>query len=85
MWAAAGSVQPVATWLKCSHAEVGELDVVSGVEEDVFWLQVAMADVEAMAIAQSGDYLPKQADSFLLWEGTLLRDVVEKFSAVDVF
>jgi hypothetical protein len=58
---------------------------MSGVQQDILWLQVSMAYIESMAIAKSGNYLPKQADGFFFWERALLGDVVEKLSAIDVF
>lgn len=85
MRASAGRVEPVADWLKRRHTEIGELDVVTGVQQDVLWLQVPMAYVKSMTIAKSGNYLTKQPDSFFFWERAFLGDIVEEFSAVDVF
>lgn len=44
-----------------------------------------MTDIEPMAMAKPGDYLAEQPYGFLLWERSIARDIVEKFSSVDVF
>jgi hypothetical protein len=57
----------VSHWLKRSHTEISELDIVIPVEEDVFRFQVAMADVESMAVPKTSDDLAEQTHSLLFW------------------
>ena len=64
MWTSARSIEPLVGRLKCSHTEVHDLDIAIAIHQDVFWLEVSMANVEAMAVGETRDHLTKYADSF---------------------
>ena len=67
------------------HAEVCDLNVFVAVEEEVLGLQVAVRDVEAMAVVDSRDDLLEVAEGFLGGEAALAAQVVEELAALDIF
>jgi hypothetical protein len=70
--------------LKSSHSEVSKLDIVVSIEKDVLGLQIAMADIESVAIPEGGDYLAEQSNSFFFGERSVVGNVVEQFTSLNV-
>ena len=50
MWATTRGSEPLVGRLKGCHTEIDDFDVVVAVHEDVLWLEIPMADIEAMAV-----------------------------------
>ena len=67
--------------LERGHAEVGDLDVVLVVEQQVLGLEVAVADGVAVAEVQRRDDLPEKAARLLRRQPALLHQVVERLAA----
>lgn len=55
------------------------------VKKDVLRLQVPMADVETVAVRQSGNDLTEDADGFVFGEIAVGRDMVEQLASVNIF
>lgn len=43
-----------------------------------------MADVETVAVAEPGNDLTKQPNSFFLWQWPILGNIVEKFTSFNI-
>ena len=83
--AAARSAQEPAARLQCSHAEVDQLDLeATSVQKDVLGFQVAVVDVDAMAIEQGGNDLSEQIHDFDLFQPSALLDIMKKLSSFDM-
>jgi hypothetical protein len=70
--------------LKGSHSEVSKLNIVVPIEKDVLGLQITMTDIESVAIPKGGDYLAEQSNSFFLGERSVVGNVVEQFTSLNV-
>ena len=77
MWASAGGVEPFIGRLQGSHTEVYDLDVPIAIHQNVFWLKVSMANVEAVAVGETRDHLTKYADSFRFRKTAIFTYVVK--------
>lgn len=85
MGAPARSSQPVAwTLLDGSHAKIGDLDKAVARNENILGLQIAVANVEGMAIVESADDLSKEPNRFFLVEVLVGIDVLEKVALVHI-
>jgi len=80
----ARGIQPFISGLERCHSEVNNFDVMIPVHQDVFWLQVSMADVEAVAIGQASNQLAEYSNGFWFWEADVGRYVVKKFAALHI-
>ena len=81
--AAAGLEQP-SVGLESSHAKVGNLDVAVRVQEQVLWLQVAVANVEAVTVVYAGNDLAKIPAGLVWVEATLRDEVIKQLAALDI-
>lgn len=84
MRTAARSVQWLVIGLKSSHAEISDLDVQIAIHENVFRLEISVADVEPMAIRQSSEDLSQYADSLLFWKITIPSHMIKKLATLNV-
>ena len=85
MWAAAARLQHPLACLPSGHAKVGHLDVLVPVQQEVLGLQVAVADVEAVAVVYTSNDLLK-VPAGLVWVQSALRDeIVKELAAFDIF
>ena len=50
MWATARSGEPLVRGLKSCHTEIDNFDIAIAVQEDVLRFEIAMADIETMAV-----------------------------------
>ena len=50
MWATTGGSEPLVRRLKGGHTKIDNFDVAIVVHEDILRLEIAMADIEAMAV-----------------------------------
>lgn len=67
-----------------SHSEVGDLDLLFFAEEKVFRFEVAMTDVELVAVVDAADDLSEVGEGFGEVETALGDEVVEELSTLDV-
>lgn len=51
----AASLKHLVVSLERGHAKVGNLDVALAIKQQVFGLQIPMADIEAMAVVDTSD------------------------------
>lgn len=63
------------------EAEVGDLEVAGGVEEEVLWLEVSVGDAMAVAEAESGDELREVAAGEGLREAAAAGELGEELAA----
>lgn len=70
--------------VKGRHAKISNLDLEICRDEDILGLQIAMADVEGMAICDGTDDLSEEVDGDLLTKSTLGIDECEQVSLVNV-
>lgn len=68
--------------VECCHSKVGDFDVQIFVQQNVLRLQVSMADIEGVAIANGAENLPEVLHCFLLFQPSLFRDLRKKFAIV---
>lgn len=66
------------------HAEIGDLDVLVLVEQEVLRFKISMADVEAMAVVDGVDDLLEVMERFRDGQTSSLYEVVEKLAPRDV-
>lgn len=66
------------------HAEVGHLDVALGVEQEVLRLEVAMADVESVAVIDRVDDLLEVVHRLGFLQPATRDEVVEELAARNV-
>ena len=85
MWTATGCIEPFVCGLKGCHSEVHDLDIAITIHEDILRLEVAMTDVEAVAVGQASDHLAKYAHGLWFWETAIGGYVIEEFSAFYIF
>ena len=85
MWTSTARLQQSVTRLERSHAKVCNLDVLLRVQQQVFRLEVAVADIKAMTVIDSSDNLLKVARRLVGGEATLRDEVVEQLAAFHVF
>lgn len=60
-----------------SHAKVGNFDFVVGSQQNVLGFEIAMTDVEGMTVLESAHHLSKEKHGALLYEATIVIDVVK--------
>ena len=84
MWATTGGSEPLVRRLKGCHTEIDNLDIAIAVQENVLRFEVAMADIETMAVRQSSDHLAKNTYRLWFWKTTVGCYVFEKLSAFNV-
>ena len=83
MRTSAGRIEPLVGRLKRSHTEVHDLDIPVAIHQDIFWLEISMANVEAMAVGETGDHLTEYAYSFRFWKTAIFGYVVKQLAAFD--
>lgn len=81
VWAAAARLEELAAALESGHAKVGNLDVALAVEEQVLGLEVAVADVEPVAVVDARDDLLEVVQRLVRAELALLHEVVKQLPA----
>ena len=69
---------------KSGHPKVSNLDVLFSIKEQVLWLEVAMADVEAMAVVETRDNLLEVVQRFVGVQPTARDEIVEQLAAFGV-
>lgn len=79
------SFQQLTSSFEGSHTEVGDLDVLLFVEEEVLGFEISVTNVESVAVIYSRDDLLKVVKGFVGVQLAALDEVVEKLSAFDVF
>mmetsp|Transcript_7025 Transcript_7025/g.14966 ORF Transcript_7025/g.14966 Transcript_7025/m.14966 type:complete len:201 (-) Transcript_7025:415-1017(-) len=65
------------------HAEIGDLDVVGGVEQDIFGFEVAVEDSLLVAVRHALHKLPENAPRVSLRQTTLLPEHLIQLVALD--
>lgn len=84
MRATAGCGKLLANGLQCSHAKIDKLDRHGiSVQQNVLGLEVAMVDIDTMAVNQGRDYLAEDMDGMDLNQSMLLVDIAEQLAAFD--
>lgn len=66
------------------HSEIGNLDVLLLVEEEILRFQISMTDVETVAVVDSGNDLLEIMESFVGVQLATFDEVVEEFPSFDV-
>ena len=78
---AASCLQQAIRWLvEVAESEVDDFQRLVEVEEQVFRLQITMADAALVDVLNTRDELLEDADGSLLVEALMLHDVVEQLS-----
>lgn len=85
VWTSAGGIEPLVGRLKGSHTEVYDLDIPIAIHQDIFWLEVSMANVEAVAVGETRDHLTKYADSFRFRKTAIFGYMVKQLATFDEF
>lgn len=70
----ASGLQFLIVLVECSHAEINDLDVSVLRKEYVLRLEVAVANVEGVAVFHGAHYLAKDVYGVVLAQGTILVD-----------
>lgn len=70
--------------LERSHPEISDLDLLLLVEQQVLGFEVAVADVELVAVVDAADDLAEVVERFADVEPALGHEVVEELAALDV-
>lgn len=67
------------------HAKVGNLDLAVRFQQDILRLQIAMANVERVAVFKCAHDLAEVEYGFLFIEGAVPVDELEQISLFDIF
>ena len=78
-------LQQLASSFEGSHTEICDLDVSLSVEEQILRLEIAMTDVVAVAVVDSGDDLLEVVERFVGVESSSRNKIIEQLSSFDVF
>ena len=78
VWRSARSLKEVTVGHDVAEAEVGNLDVQVRVEEQVFWLQIAMHDLVAMAVFDGADDLLEKPPSRVFGDLAVADEKIEQ-------
>ncbi len=84
MRAAARCFEPFVVWLQGRHSEVYDFDVLIAVQENIFGLEVSMANVKLVAVSKCSNDLTKQPHCFVFWEAAMRRDMIEELPTFHV-
>jgi hypothetical protein len=84
MRAAARSLQHALVCLPCRHTKVCDLDILVLVEQQVLGLQIAVADIESVAIIDGEDDLLKVVQGLAWWQAASPYKVVEQLATRNV-
>lgn len=82
--ASARSLEHALIILPRGHAKVCHLDVLISVEKQVFWFQITMANVEAMAVVDSKDNLLEIVQCLGWWKSSSTDQVVEELASSNI-
>lgn len=63
------------------HTKVSDLDVLVAVEQQVFWLEISVGNIEVMAVVNSSDDLLKVNQSFRSRKSSVFANIVEELPA----
>jgi hypothetical protein len=80
---AAARLEQSVTGLESSHTEIGDLDVLLSIEEQILRLEIAVADVEAVTVVHASYDLLKVSRCLVGWQSALRHQVIEQFSTLD--
>lgn len=64
------------------HAEVSQLQVSRGIQQEILWLEVTLDDFFAMQIAQSQCYLSRIEFHVFFWEASLLLEMEKQLTTL---
>ena len=78
--ATAAGFQEIAIRHDIAETKVGNLDILIGIDEQVFWLQITVDDLVPVTIFHGADDLLKELTRLVIITPSLSHEVVEKFS-----
>jgi hypothetical protein len=74
-------LQGLASGVGVTETEINDLDVVLIVQQQIFWLQVAVANARLVNVLDARNDLLEKFAGFRLLQFFSLHDVLEKFTA----